>query len=368
MTPERQQALIVKADEDGLNRCAEALRQGEVIGMPTETVYGLAGDVFNESALARIFSVKERPTFDPLIVHVSWPFTPLARDALERLERLGLVASEKLSPQARDTLEALCARFWPGPLTLVLPRGPAVPDLCTSGLDTVAVRMPAHPVARALIERTGRPLAAPSANRFGRISPTQVVHVLDELGDRLRLVLDGGPCSVGVESTIVRLSTEGTMALLRPGGVPAEAIEALGLGPLERPRASSSRPDAPGMLLEHYAPSKTLTLLDRPFRELSAEAWTRLSGSATRPGLLFFSGKAEVLQKEWSERLPGDFFLAVLSPQGSVEEAARSLFAKMRELDHSLADRLFAEPCPEPNQGLGYALMDRLRRASYKMT
>lgn len=193
-------AELLQPTAENLARAGEALRRGELVGMPTETVYGLAGNALDAEAVARIFAVKERPTFDPLIVHVAPELRGL--DAFGEAELVDVAA---LDGDARTHIEALISRFWPGPLTLVLPRGARVPDLVTSGLATVAVRMPRHPVAQALIRAAQRPLAAPSANRFGRISPTSAADVQAELGDRIGLILDGGSSEVGVESTVLAI-------------------------------------------------------------------------------------------------------------------------------------------------------------------
>src|SRR5262245_21143241 len=219
-------ATILTPSEGNISRAADALRRGELVGMPTETVYGLAANAFDASAVARIFAAKDRPSFDPLIVHVVRPAGPLEREVLSGLEDEGIVEISRLPQLARERADVLLRRFWPGPLTLVLPRGRRIPDLVTSGLETVAIRMPAHPVAQALLKVAAIPLAAPSANRFGRISPTTAAHVVQELGDRIGIVIDGGSSTVGVESTVVAIGNDGTLSLLRPGGVAVEAIEA----------------------------------------------------------------------------------------------------------------------------------------------
>jgi L-threonylcarbamoyladenylate synthase len=296
------------------------------VAFPTETVYGLGADAFNPRAVARVFEVKARPTFDPLIVHLATP-TDLPRVAETDDPRVG----------------ALAGRFWPGPLTLVLPRRAPVPDLVTAGLPTVGVRVPAHPAARALIATAGTPVAAPSANPFGYVSPTTAAHVAELLGGAVDLVLDGGPCRVGVESTILSLAGEGPV-ILRPGGVPREELEsALGrslpfAGPAERPLA-------PGQLAKHYA---TRT----PLRILPGSAGHVPEG-AGRVGLLAFGPPVEPAGYAASE---------VLAPDGSLATAAARLFAALRRLDTCGLDLILAEPCEET--GLGHAIMDRLRRAA----
>ncbi|MBM4149765.1 MAG: threonylcarbamoyl-AMP synthase [Lentisphaerae bacterium] len=315
-------------DDPGLmTRAADILRHGGVVAFPTETVYGLGAAAFDEKAVARIFEVKRRPRFDPLIVHVSAP------------EQLPLLVEEV--PAAA---QALIDRFWPGPLTLVLPRTSAVPDLVTAGLPTVAVRMPRHPVALELIDRAGTPVAAPSANPFGHTSPTTAQHVHDQLAGKVDLVFDGGPCSVGVESTIVSLVSAAPV-LLRPGGLSVEDIEAV-IGPLGKAlRHKRGAAPAPGMLDRHYAPRTPLKLLDR--------------GEA--PGA-HVCGRVGLLASQ-AAPCPSSFAaVEVLSANGDLREAAANLFGAMRRLDARGLDCIVAEPVPD--SGLGRAINDRLRRSA----
>jgi L-threonylcarbamoyladenylate synthase len=304
-------------------QAARLILAGELVAFPTETVYGLGGDATNERAVAAIFEAKGRPRFNPLISHV-----------LDAGEAKRLV-------QWNDTADRLAARFWPGPLTLVLPRVKDSPIalLATAGLDTVAVRAPAHPMAQALIRAVGRPLAAPSANRSGAISPTRAEHVAESLGDRVKMILDGGPCEVGLESTVLDLTTA-TPILLRPGGVTREAIEAV-IGPIALGDAIPSGDVArksPGQLASHYAPA-------RPVR-LNAIA------VGADEGLLAF-GRA----------VPTGARLTLnLSPGGDLAEAAANLFAMLRALDQPGIGRIAVMPIPE--SGLGLAINDRLRRAA----
>lgn len=333
---------VLAADAAAIIEAAGILRAGGVVAIPTETVYGLAAVAFDEAAVARIFRAKDRPSFDPLIVHLGDP------------DLAATVNLMRLSPAARAAAAALTAAFWPGPLTLVLPRGARVPDLVVSGLDTVAVRMPRHPVALAVIRAVGAPLAAPSANRFGRISPTSAADVVAELGDRIPLVLDGGPCAVGVESTVVALDGDGALTLYRPGGISPEAIARAAGRPLARAAAS---PASPGMLPSHYAPRKPLRLLDAP---AAALARAPEHGGARTLGLLSFSDESAGAALGALTGRP--VVLRVLSPAGDLEEAARGLFAALRALDASDADILYAEPVP--GGGLGHAIRDRLARAA----
>lgn len=303
---------------------AEVIRSGGLVAFPTETVYGLAANALNADAVAQIFELKGRPRFDPLIVHVT---------GSEELQSL----VQQVPPMAKLLID----RFWPGPLSLVLPKKDCVPDVVTAGMPSVAVRCPAHPVARRLIEASGTPLAAPSANVFCAVSPTTAKHVADQFGDRLSIVLDGGPCEVGVESTVVSFLDEQPM-LLRPGGVTVEELESV-IGSLKVAEADGSQPISPGQLPRHYAPTTSLELTDSPPRPNS------------RVGLLTFGPPAN----------ESDFAaIEVLSEKGCMREAAANLFAAMRRLDALQLDYIIAHPLPEV--GLGHAIMDRLRRAAAK--
>ena len=302
-------------------RSAAVLRSGGVVAFPTETVYGLGAVVWDARAVARIFEIKGRPAFDPLIVHV--------RDRAMLL---------RVATEVPDAAEALIERFWPGPLTIVVRKERAVGDLVTAGLATVAVRMPAHPVARALLAETGEPLAAPSANPFGRLSPTRAGRVADGLGESVDLVLDGGPSEYGVESTIVTLEPRPT--LLRAGAIEAEAIEAV-IGPLLR-RAPPGPALAPGQLPVHYAPRTPLRVIEPARVPLSERA---------RAGVL-------ALQ----DRFEGYAAARRLSEGADLREAATVFFESLHELDALGLERIDAQPLPE--RGLGLAMMDRLRRAA----
>ncbi len=318
--------ILSAGDPAAIAEAAVVLRGGGLVAFPTETVYGLGADAFNSSAVARVFEAKARPSFDPLIVH---------------LASAGELA--RVSPTDDPRVRALAARFWPGPLTLVLPRRAEVPDLVTSGLDTVGVRVPAHPAARALIAAAGTPVAAPSANPFGYVSPTTAAHVAELLGRAVDLVLDGGPCRVGVESTILSLAVQPPV-ILRPGGLPREDLEAA-LGMLLEVASPDRRPLAPGQLPKHYATRTPLRLLRGPAGHAPP--------SPGRVGLLAFGPGAAT---------SGYAVVEVLAPDASPATAAANLFAALRRLDASGLDLILAEPCDEA--GLGHAIMDRLRRAS----
>ena len=309
---------IVAANTAAIARAADILRAGGLVAVPTETVYGLAADAANPQAIARVFAAKGRPRFNPLIVHVS--------DLDEALRHADL----------HDSAIALAQRFWPGPLTLVAPRRAesSVCDLACAGLTSIALRAPAHPVARDLLAAFGRPFAAPSANRSGRISPTTAAHIEAELGDAIDLILDGGPCAIGVESTIVAIDVAGVGTLLRPGGVPRTEIEAI-IGPLASPRDGAIH--APGMLQSHYAPRARL----------------RLDAEAPNVGELYLGFGAH------------DHGAHTLSRAGDLTEAAANLYAKLRELDETGADIIAVAPIPA--QGLGEAISDRLVRAAARV-
>ncbi len=298
------------------------LQEGEVVAIPTETVYGLAANALNAVAVAKVFEVKNRPTFNPLIVHVA-----------------SIADVETYSGTFPDQAKRLAKKFWPGPLTLILPKRNLIPDLVTAGLDTVGLRCPDHELTRELLSQLGFPLAAPSANPFGYVSPTTAQHVQDQLGDKINFILDGGPCSVGLESTIVGFDDGATIHRL--GGVAVEEIESV-VGKVKLNLHSSSNPVAPGQLSSHYAPKKKMIIGN--LQELLARHY----GSSV--GILSFK---TVYHGENS---------FVLSPSGSLTEAAQNIFSMLRELDERPVDLILSEFVPE--EGLGRAINDRLRRAA----
>lgn len=307
-------SVLNAADPAAIARAAEILRGGGLVAMPTETVYGLAADASNPQAVARLYSAKGRPRFNPLIAHVS-SFDEAARHG-----------------QASGLAERLAAAFWPGPLTLVLPARPdcGVCDLARAGLNTVALRAPAHPAAQSLLTAFGGPLVAPSANSSETISPTTAAHVVEGMGEAIDLILDGGPCRVGVESTVVAVRGEGAI-LLRPGGLSRAEIEAVS-GPLAD--AKPGETGSPGMLRRHYAPNARL----------------RLNASAPEAGEAYLGFG------------PGAPDGALnLSPEGDLAEAAANLFSHLRHLDRETGAIAVA---PVPEEGLGEAINDRLRRAA----
>jgi L-threonylcarbamoyladenylate synthase len=308
-----------------IHRAAQIIKEGGIVAFPTETVYGLGADAFNPLAVARVFEVKKRPYFDPLIAHVANPSNV-----------------KKLAKETPSNAKKLIERFWPGPLTIVLLKEKNIPDIVTAGLPTLAIRMPNHPMALAMIEESKCPIAAPSANLFGYLSPTTAEHVRDQLGDQVDLILDGGPCPVGVESTIVSFLEE-KPTLLRPGGVSLEEIESI-IGKVEISYIEG-RPSAPGMLPKHYAP-RTPIVLDRGEKNLDLYKDKNI-------GLLVFQEPKDNLKYHSVE---------ILSTRGDLREAAANLFAAIRRLDALNLDLIIAEPIPEV--GLGRAIMDRLRRAA----
>ncbi len=325
LTLSRYQAEIRKPAED-LRQAARMLQSGGVVAFPTETVYGLGANALDATAVARVFEIKGRPRFDPLIVHVS------------SITQTGRVVREW--PEAAMMLTR---RFWPGPLTLVLPKADQIPEIVTSGLPTVALRMPAHPRALAMIAAASLPVAAPSANRFGRISPTRAEHVRQQFGEDVGLVLEGGPCRVGIESTIVSL-TEHVPTLLRAGGTPVEDIESV-VGPVRRQITAPSRPTSPGQYPRHYAPRTPLVFCEAG---ASVPVMPRAGLLTLRPSST--SGRYAAVE--------------VLSPRGNLQEAAANLFEALHRLDALELDVIVAAALPDA--GLGLAINDRLRRAAYR--
>lgn len=314
---------MTKSDPRAIEKAALLIRRGGLVGMPTETVYGLAADARNDAAVAKVFDAKARPRINPFIIHVA--------------DAAMAARYSTLSDLARALIDA----FWPGPLTIVAPRreGAEISLLASAGLDTLALRAPRHPIARGLIEASGAPLAAPSANRAGRVSPTAAEHVIASLGDAVDMVIDGGPCEIGLESTIVAVDGE-SVRLLRAGGLPRGDIEAAAGAPLLGP-ISSPTPQAPGMMTSHYAPRVDV----------------RLNAQAPRPNELFLgfggvrSGAAGALN---------------LSAAGDLREAAANLFAYLRALDAACGEfgKTGVAVAPIPEEGLGEAINDRLRRAA----
>ena len=326
MYPDHDRTMTT--DPTPLRQAARRLQAGGVVAFPTETVYGLGANALNATAVARIFELKRRPRFDPLIVHVA-----------------SVAHAQQVASAWPETAAQLAEHFWPGPLTLVLPKADAVPEIVTSGLPTIALRMPAHPLALQLITTAGLPIAAPSANKFGQISPTRAAHVRQQFGAELDLVLDGGPCRVGIESTIVSL-TEDIPLLLRAGGTPVEAIERV-VGPIRRQTTTPRRPTSPGQYPRHYAPRTRLIFVQAS------------TGAPLPP-------RAGLLTLRPSPTAEHYAVVEVLSPNGDLKEAAANLFAALHRLDALELDVIVATAMPDT--GLGLAINDRLRRAAHPAT
>jgi L-threonylcarbamoyladenylate synthase len=329
-------------------RAVELLRKGEVVALPTETVYGLAADALNPIAVAKIFEAKGRPRFDPLIVHLP------DHDWLQKIV--------ELQAQGRQLILKLAEKFWPGPFTMVLPKREIIPEIVTAGLDTVAVRISAHPVFSETARALGKPIAAPSANRFGRISPTTAQHVLNELNGRIPLIIDSGPTEHGIESTIVAVQGEG-IEILRRGPVTEEDLRSIGFQPMSRRQdADATATLAPGQLPSHYAPETALRLIDaaksfspQEDQRVVLLAWNPILSSKDNSPIASASGSRHSLK-----------FVAIrqLSEKQDLREAATNLFRFLRELDALEVDLIVAERVPD--RGLGRAINDRLRRAAAK--
>jgi len=310
------------------NSAVELLRQGEAVALPTETVYGLAADALNPIAVAKIFEAKGRPRFDPLIIHLPDPgWLEKVADPLEQDRRL---------------VSSLAEKFWPGPFTMVLPKHDIIPEIVTAGLETVAVRISAHPIFSEIVSAFGKPLSAPSANRFGRISPTTAKHVLDELNGHIPLIIDAGPTTHGIESTIVAVH-DGKIDILRRGPITSEQLSKFGEVGIATEREKIS---VPGQLPSHYAPKTPLRIVDnlKSFTPMTNERYALLA---------------------WTPIKNDERFVAIrnLSRQQDLREAAANLFRYLRELDALDVDLIVAERVP--GEGLGAAILDRLQRASH---
>ncbi|MGZ4099947.1 MAG: L-threonylcarbamoyladenylate synthase [Bacteroidia bacterium] len=304
---------------------ADLLLKGELVAIPTETVYGLAANALNEKAVLAIFEAKQRPHFDPLIIHVP-----------------DIASAAKYADLMDERLKKLATLFWPGPLTLLLPKKDVIPSIVTSGLEQVAVRVPDHPLTLELLKQVSVPLAAPSANPFGYVSPTAAVHVEKQLGNKVAYILDGGACSIGLESTIVGVE-EGNICVYRLGGLPIEEIEKV-VGKVELRINNSGDPKAPGQLKSHYAPKKPLFI---------GQIGSLLKENRNKKIAVLSFGEKE---------FPKDVIVFNLSKSRSLNEAALNLFKFLREADESEAEIVITDFLPE--EGLGRAINDRLKRAS----
>ncbi|MCM8541133.1 MAG: L-threonylcarbamoyladenylate synthase [Lentisphaeraceae bacterium] len=320
---------IFEPTEENISKAAELILNGELVSFATETVYGLGANALNPDACEKIFKAKERPHYDPLIVHI------------HSIEQLTEIAED--IPQL--ALKA-ATYFWPGPLTMVLKKKNCIPDSITANLDTVAVRMPKHPLALALLKKANVPIAAPSANPFGYLSPTTAEHVESQLGDKISMVLDGGECECGVESTIIDF-TKDIPQLLRHGGIPKEEIESI-CGLVMLGKAILEQPLAPGQLASHYSPDTKLVILSQ----------NETPDKSLNYGIITHSG----LNKD----LRDSIYVERISPNGDLKEAAHNLFSALHRLDNQNLDIIYAYEFPE--DGLGAAIMDRLRKAAFKIS
>ena len=318
---------ILKSNNENISLAVNELKAGGLVAFPTETVYGLGANGLNDIAVSKIFEAKQRPTFNPLILHVS---------SFEMLDEVATYTSDKI--------KTLTDKFWPGPLTLILKKKEVVPYIVTSGLDTVAVRMPNNKIALELINKFGKPIAAPSANSFSQLSPTEAVHVEKQLGGKVDIILDGGKCNVGVESTIIAV-TENSQVLLRPGGIAREEIEEL-IGTLSDSSSAEETPSSPGQLKIHYAPNIPINFYD----EENIEKYSNL-----KIGGIFFS-EVKQEKKFVTTRL--------LSKNKELHEAASNLFSHLHNLESQDLDLILVEKIEQT--GLGIAIMDRLTKAVNK--
>lgn len=314
-----------RAAFEKLLQASRIIRQGGIVSFPTETVYGLGADAFNEKACTRIFEIKDRPSFDPLIVHIS------------NKDQISL-----LTDYQNEKMTRLIERFWPGPLTLIVPKKPRVSDLVTAGLPNVGIRMPAHSLALSFLKLCACPVAAPSANPFGYLSPTTAAHVEQQLGGKVDLILDGGACAVGIESTIIQFKGD-DIILLRPGGIPIEEIESI-TGKLIHHEKNTLKVESPGQLKYHYSPRTKIKIMDNPSAYRNQDA---------KVGYLFFSEKPQDLYTEHYE---------ILSEKGDLAEASHNLFSSLHKLDDLGLDLILAQKVP--SRGLGRGIMNRLNKAA----
>jgi len=336
---------ILPVSENSLKKGAKIIKSGGLVAFPTETVYGLGADAFNPLALAKIFEVKGRPRFDPLIIHIA---------AIETLEKAADLS--RLSDDTRKKLFLLAENFWPGPLSLILPKNEKIPDLATAGLSTAAIRFPGNEASQKLIALSTGAVAAPSANPFGALSPTKAEHVYEGLGEKVDLILDGGSARIGVESTVLDISGE-IIKILRPGGTPREEIEKVLQVSVVLEQGTGSREQeilSPGMLKSHYAPRASLSVHN-------GKEIIEMQNAESSCAFLFFDGETK---DAWlsKQNQKNAAIIKVLSGRGDLMEAASNLFEMLHEIDESGADCIFAQTAP--NHGLGEAINDRLKRAA----
>lgn len=345
------QAKIIQPNQASLDLVSEALLRGETVAVPTETVYGLAANALDARAAAAIFTVKERPAFDPLIVHISRAWANL-----NTLDQKSLINVKAMTSEAQNTFKRLAEKFWPGPLTMILPRGESIPLLVTSGLEGVALRCPAHLVFQNILSHVDLPLAAPSANRFGRISPTTAEAVKAELGERINYIVDGGACTYGVESTVVAINDDGSISLLRPGGLALEQLETE--VPLIKPGSTAQQKASPGHSLQHYAPRKPLFRLEegglplaKAINHLKAEGYERLTVIGWNS-----------IDSDQIKSFLNTTWLNCGTDSADGIAAAHDLFSSLRAADAAATDAILVLPIPAKHH-LWLAIDDRLKRA-----
>ena len=337
------ETLLLPSNQESIQLASELLHEGQLVAFPTETVYGLGADATNAEAVLSIFKAKGRPADNPLIVHIY---------DIAQMDRLCAVPDEAIP---------LMEAFWPGPLTMLFNKYPLIPDEVTAGLSTVAVRMPSHPVAAALLRACGLPVAAPSANSSGKPSPTLASHVMEDMHGKIPLILDGGPCEVGVESTVLDLC-HGTPTILRPGGITREMLESVLHAPVAlagsilRPLKADEKALSPGMRYKHYAPKATVTLVEGPDEKVISRLrllWQQETSSGKKACVLCFSEHMELLQ----DCSPHD-----IGSRNRMEDIAHRLFQTLRQLDEEGMESVFSEVVPP--EGIGLAVMNRLGRAA----
>lgn len=344
---------IVEPTQKGVQAAVDMLSQGDVVGIPTETVYGLAANAWDDDAVAAVFDAKHRPEFDPLIVHL-----PAAAGAAALDDWVDWVA---LGTEGSERVRGLVDAFWPGPLTLVLPKLERVSELVTSGLPRVALRMPDHQVAQQVLKAFDGPLVAPSANRFGSISPTSASDVVAELSGRVRMVIDGGPCLHGIESTVLAVESDGAGRLLRPGAIPREVLEPY-VRALRGRDESSATVESPGQIYRHYAPRTPVRLLPTVAVRIDDEELRSCAGPQPVSVLRVAGEPAELAER--LKKMGVEVVEArTLSPTGDLVEAATVLFRVLRAMDQRGVAGIVVEP-PVRDDGLGHAIRDRLVRAS----
>ena len=351
---------ILNEIPENIEKVLADLLKGNVVGLPTETVYGLAANAYNELAITKIFKAKERPHFDPLIVHHCLTDLENPTNTIRKLHERKIIQKNLISLKEQNIICKLIKNFWPGPMTLILPRGPKIPDMVTSGLSTVALRHPSHPLMQKIIQKLDLPLAAPSANHFGKISPTCAEDVHKELEGKISFILDGGPCQHGLESTIIQIQND-KVFILRHGSLSKENLEDCLDQTVYSKKAKideNVQLKAPGTLASHYSPRKKLKLIPSFLdKEILKEYKDK------NVGILLFQGNQQK-QKEMMKRFNSSNVL-ILSEKGSLEEAARNLFKFLRALDESNCELIICENF-SLKQGLAWAIQDRLERASYK--